>query len=355
MARPLRINLPGVFHHVMNRSILGLHIFSEDADCLFFINLLHKFSLRYNIVVIAYSLMPNHFHLFVYDPDGNLSEFMHDLSATFASAYNCRHERYGHVFQGRFKSQVVDSSKYARVVSRYIHLNIVNTSRHVNASVEEKLELLKEFRWSSLAYYLYPSAANDIPWFDPTEVLNQFGSDRTEQIKNYMQFVLQGLTMSHDEIRNEVFDHMVEQCVIGSGKFLDKIKDEVRAIPTTNPRAAKLTSVPLDTLEKSVMLMPGINYENLHSRGRGRTVFRNAIIYIASDVSMSKATLTEIGKQFGDLTVSSVSRIIKKVNNALKANGTFRNLLLCMEECLYSRSYDRLASLDISCIRTSYG
>ena len=355
MARPLRINLPGVFHHVMNRSILGLHIFSEDADCLLFINLLHKFSLRYNIVVIAYALMPNHFHLFVYDPDGNLSEFMHDLSATFASAYNCRHERYGHVFQGRFKSQVVDSSKYARDLSRYIHLNIVNTSRYADASVEEKIKLLKEFRWSSLAYYLSPGSANDIPWFDPQEVLNQFGSGYAEQIKNYMQYLLQGLTMSPDDIRGEVFDHMVEQCVIGDGEFLDKIKDLVRTIPTTNPRAAKLTSVPLNTLEESVMLMSGINYENLHSRGRGRTAYRNAIIYLASDVSMSKATLTEIGKQFGGLTVSSVSRIIQKVNNALTANGPFRNLLLCMEECLYSRSYDRLASLDSSCIRTAYG
>ena len=355
MARPLRINLPGLFHHVMNRGNACLQIFFEDADYYLFLNALHTFSIRYNIVVIAFSIMPNHFHLFVYDPEGNLSKFMHDLSSTFAAKYNRRHNQAGHVFQGRFKSQVVDSSKYARVVSRYIHLNIVNTRQFADASVEEKIELLKEFRWSSLAYYLSPSAANDIPWFDPTEVLNQFGSDRTEQIKNYMQFVLQGLTMSHDEIRNEVFDNVVEQCVIGSGKFLDKIKDEVRAIPTTNPRAAKLTSVPLDTLEESVMLMPGINYENLHSRGRGRTAFRNAIIYLASDVSMSKATLTEIGKQFGDLTVSSVSRIIKKVNNALTANGTFRNLLLCMEECLYSRSYDRLASLDISCIRTSYG
>jgi putative transposase len=339
----------------MNRSILGLQIFLEEADCLLFIQLLHIFSVRYNIVVIAYSLMPNHFHLFVYDTDGNLSRFMHDLTSSLASAYNRRHNRYGPVLQGRFKSEVVDSSKYGRVLSRYIHLNIVNTRRFADESVEEKIQVLKEYRWSSLAHYLSPDTANDIPWFDPTEVLNQFGSDLSEQIKNYMHFLLQGLTMSVDEIRGEVFDHMVEQCVIGDGEFLDTIKDKVRNMKTTNPKAARLTSIPLETLEESVMLMSGVSYENLHSRGRGRTAYRNAVIYLASEVSMSKATLTEIGKQFGGLTVSSVSRIIQTVNKALAASGTFRNLLLCMKEYLYSHSYTRLALLDISCIRTAYG
>jgi REP element-mobilizing transposase RayT len=339
----------------MNRGNACLQIFFDDADYYLFINALHIFSLRYKIVVIAFSIMPNHFHLFLYDPEGKLSEFMHDMLSTFASNYNRKNNRVGHVFQGRFKSQVVDSSRYARDLSRYIHLNPVNTRQYVEASIEEKAKLLKEFRWSSLAYYLSPGVVKEKTWFNPREILDQFGSDRTEQIKNYMQYVVQGLAMSPDDIRSMVFDHVVEQCVIGDGMFLDKIKDEVRAIPTTNPKAAKLTSVPLDTLEKSVMLIPSINYENLHSRGRGRTAYRNAIIYLASNVSMSKATLTDIGKHFGGLTVSSVSRIIRKVNYSFTTNGIFRNLLLCMEECLYSRSYNRFASLDISCIRTAYG
>lgn len=355
MARPLRINLPGLFHHVMSRGNARMQVFYDDADYLLLVNSIFFFSKRYNIIIIAFSIMPNHFHLFLYDSEGNLSDFMHDVLSTFAANYNRKNNRVGHVFQGRFKSQVVDSTNYAVTLSLYIHLNPVNISKYADASIEEKTEILMHYRWSSLLYYISSGNIHHLPNFNPGEVLGHFGADQAEQIKNYVEYIKTSLSKSVDDIRSSVFDHMTEQCIIGDPSFTEDIKDIVRTMPTTNPKAEKLTSVPLDTIEQSVLSIPGVNYFKLHARGYGKTAIRNTIIYLASKVSMTKCTLTKIGQHFGNLSVSSVSKIIRKVDESYVTDGLFRNLIVCMEECLYTHAYTRFAYLDISCIRSAYG
>jgi hypothetical protein len=299
--------------------------------------------------------MPNHFHLFLHTTEANLSRFMQRLQSTFAICYNIKRQRVGHLFQGRFKSQVVDSTAYACVLSRYIHLNPVNTSQYVDCSLEDKAELLKNCPWSSLAYYCNPTAAADIPWLDTQEVLNHFGSNTEEQIRNYTQYLEQSLVTSLDDIRNAVFGEVVEQSIIGDDTFVETIKNILHNAHSTHPIARKIMSIPLETLETSLLSIPGIGYGDLHARGRGKTALRDTTLFLASLVSVSKVSLTEIGSYYGGLTVSSVSRIIRTVKNRFIADGSFRNLLLCLEECLQAQSYDRITSLDISCIRNAYG
>jgi len=354
MARPLRIDEAGLYFHVMNRGNNRLPYCSDDDDYTLFINTLFEVCHAYNIVLLAFSLMPNHFHLFLHTTEANLSRFMQRLQSTFAIRYNLKHQQVGHLFQGRFKSQVVDSTAYACVLSRYIHLNPVNTSHYADYSLEDKADLLKNYPWSSLSYYLNPSAAADIPWLDTQEVLSHFGSDADEQVRNYTQYLEQSLAVSSDDIRGAVFDEVVEQSIIGSDEFVDSIKDLLYDSRNTHPLARKILSIPLDTLETSLLSIPGIAYADLHARGRGKTAVRNTALFLASLVSVSKVSLTEIGRYYGGLTVSSVSRIIQKVKSRVLSDGSFRNLLLCIEECLH-QSYDRVSSLDISCIRNAYG
>jgi hypothetical protein len=299
--------------------------------------------------------MPNHFHLFLHTTEANLSRFMQRLLSTFAIRYNIKHNRTGHVFQGRFKSQVVDSSAYACVLSRYIHLNPVNTDHYAEASIEEKAEALEHWPWSSLNYYCTPSVTADISWLDPSEILDNFGNNSDEQINNYIRYLEQSLVTSPAEIRSAVFDAVVDQSIIGSGTFIDGIKDILKDSKYSHPLARKIMSVPLDILESSLLSIPDITYADLHARGRGKTAVRDVTLFLAGSISVSKVSLTEIGRYFGNLTVSSVSRIIRKVNDLCVTNGPLRNLLLCLEECLRSRSYDRISSLDISCIHSAYG
>ena len=73
----------------------------------------------------CYVLMENHFHLVVMTPEGNLSQWMHQLKTAYTVYFSRRHQVVGHQFQGRFKSTVIEAEKYLLEVSRYLHLNPV--------------------------------------------------------------------------------------------------------------------------------------------------------------------------------------------------------------------------------------
>jgi REP element-mobilizing transposase RayT len=75
----------------------------------------------------CYVLMENHFHLVAATPEGNLSKWMHQLKTAYTVYFNRRHQVVGHLFQGRFKSTVIEAEKYLLEVSRYLHLNPVES------------------------------------------------------------------------------------------------------------------------------------------------------------------------------------------------------------------------------------
>jgi REP element-mobilizing transposase RayT len=355
MARPLRINKAGLYYHAMNRGNNKQQIFFSDDDYALFVEILFDSCLVYNIVLHAFTLMPNHFHLFFHTTHANLSRFMQRLCTTFAIRYNLRHNRVGHLFQGRFKSQVVDSPSYACVLSRYIHLNPVNTDQYAGSSLEEKAALLTTWRWSSFYYYFNPAAAAGIPCLDVQEVLSHFGASPADQKKHYSRYLQEGLACSSEDIRNAVFDNLVEQSIIGDDTFVDHIKDLLDAVDREHPISGKLFSIPLDIMAAAYASLPGVALDDLRARGRGATAIRNPGIFLASLVSVSAVSLTEIGHYFGGLSVSRVSKIVRALMLRFKTDAPFRTLMLSLEECLRSRSYDRIASLDTTCLRQAYG
>lgn len=125
MARPLRIEFPGGLYHVTARGNGRQSIFDDDTDCARFLKVLTSVVSRYNVICHAYCLMGNHYHLLLETPEGNLSRAMRQLNGVYSQAFNRRHQRPGHVFQGRFHAQVVDKDDYLRTVCRYIVLNPV--------------------------------------------------------------------------------------------------------------------------------------------------------------------------------------------------------------------------------------
>ena len=98
--------------------------------------------------------MNNHFHLVFETPEGNCSKFMHSLSTSYTVYYNLRHNRHGHLFDGRYKSRLVDGDEYLLSLSRYVHLNPVKVMRMRNKSLEQKLPYLRQYSWSSYAGYI---------------------------------------------------------------------------------------------------------------------------------------------------------------------------------------------------------
>ncbi len=109
MSRPPRIEFAGAVHLVRARGDRREEIFRDDRDRSKFVGYLSEGAERYKVEVHCYVLMENHFHLVGTTPDGNLSKWMHQLKSAYTVFFNRRHQVVGHLFQGRFKSTVIES------------------------------------------------------------------------------------------------------------------------------------------------------------------------------------------------------------------------------------------------------
>ena len=123
-------------------------IFRDDRDRWKFLGYLAEGAERYRIKVYCYVLMENHFHLVVMTPEGKLSQWMHQLKTAYTVYFNRRHQVVGHLFQGRFKSTVIEAEKYLLEVSRYLHLNPVRGVVLGQGTPMERRKRLREYRWS---------------------------------------------------------------------------------------------------------------------------------------------------------------------------------------------------------------
>jgi putative transposase len=125
MARPLRVHIPGVLYHVMSRGNARQKIFLDADDYVRFLARLTVTAARFDVRCRAYCLMVTHFHLLLEPNRFPLSRMMQQLNSSYSQWFNRRHDRIGHVLQGRFKSPMIDGADYFRRVLRYIALNPV--------------------------------------------------------------------------------------------------------------------------------------------------------------------------------------------------------------------------------------
>jgi REP element-mobilizing transposase RayT len=170
----------GIFH-ITSRGNRRQSIFFEDADREWFLYFLEHTVKRFDWTCNAYCLMDNHVHLLVETPKENLSEGMQWLLGRYALDFNWRHGLDGHLFQGRFKSQVVDSNWHLLELARYIVLNPVRAGMCAAAA---------DWPWSS---YGASVGATDAPTFLALDwLLSQFGRQPDAARATYAAFVSAG-------------------------------------------------------------------------------------------------------------------------------------------------------------------
>lgn len=147
MGRQLRINIPNLTYHILNRGNNKQIIFHDNSDYEYYLRLIKRYKDKYNLNLYHLSLMPNHVHFqLLFTKEGDLSKFMHRLTVAHTWYYNKKYETVGHVWQGRFKNPVVDTDEYFLRCGLYIELNAVR------AGLVEKPE---DWRWSSFNFYAF--------------------------------------------------------------------------------------------------------------------------------------------------------------------------------------------------------
>lgn len=209
MARPLRIEFAGALYHVMSRGNERRRVVKDDADRSRRLYWLRRTVETYGWRLHAFVLMDNHEHLFVETPEANLSAGMQHLNGSYTGYYNRRHRRSGHLFQGRYKAQLIENEGHFQEVSRYIHLN------PVRAKVVDRPE---NWRWSS--YRGYHRGARRLPWVTYSRVLGEFGRNAERAMREYRQFVAAGV----GAMPPCPWAESVAGLVVGGERFVERIR-----------------------------------------------------------------------------------------------------------------------------------
>ena len=150
MGRAWRIEFEGAFYHVLSRGNEKRDIFFDDDDRRQFLDTVGEMSGRFIVDIFAYVLMDNHYHLLLRTMRANLSKAMQWFGTTYTRRFNNRHSRSGHLFQGRYKSLIIENDAYLTQLSCYIHRN------PLRAGIVKRLA---DYRWNSYKVYAYGNKA----------------------------------------------------------------------------------------------------------------------------------------------------------------------------------------------------
>jgi len=153
MARAPRIEFEGAVYHITARGNERRLIYRSDEDRRLFLETLEQMRARFGIMLHCFCLMPNHFHLVIETPLGNLSRAMAWLQTTYTARFNRKYRRAGHLFQGRYKAHLVEADAYGMELLRYIHLNPVRPRKKSDPVPVERTKTLEAYEWSSHGDY----------------------------------------------------------------------------------------------------------------------------------------------------------------------------------------------------------
>ncbi len=290
MARQLRAEIAGGVYHIINRGNDRQEIFKDSRHYEKFISILEENAERFEIKVYGYVLMSNHFHLLVEITEENLSRFMHAITSGYATYFSKANQSSGPVFQGRYKSIIIDKDNYLLELSRYIHLN------PYRAGMEKKIG---EYRWSSLTDYVSGKKGNK--WLCKKAVLKYFKGSDSAKRELYKKFLKEGLLLEDKTYPVELYCGFIG----GAKEFVNEVLKQldIRKMSTeVSFRRCFERQIDIDDILKKVAKEYGVDEEDILA---GTVAGRVQAIYLCK--KMTSMANREIGKLFG-ITYSAVSK-----------------------------------------------
>jgi len=304
MARAWRIEYEGALYHVLSRGNQKQDIVTNDDDRQLFLTTAGEMAERFDIDIFAYVLMDNHYHLLFRTQRANLCRSMQWFGATYTKRFNLRHNRSGHLFQGRYKNMLVQNDAYLLQLSYYIHRNPLRAGMVMR---------LADYKWSSYRAYAYAQRHQN--WLNTKAILTQFMNvkDQHQAYRENMQKYAKEEQRVWEDLRHGIF--------VGSEKFVKKIKKHY------------LPDMPHAELPSQKQVIKDVEVETVLSKAAGllkcdlklfrksrritksTKVDRDLLIYIAWQLGVT--TNQEIGEKFG-LSYSAVSQRVKIIKEMLK-------------------------------------
>ncbi len=310
MARPWRIEYEGALYHVLSRGNQNQDIFLIDEDRRSFLRTLGQMSERFDVDIFVYVLMGNHYHLLLRTNKANLSKSMQWLGTAYTTRFNVRHSRNGHLFQGRYKSIIVENDSYLLQLSYYIHRNPLRAG---------SVKRLIDYRWSSYPAYAYNRRQPE--WLNTALILSQFNA--ADKHRSYRENV-----QKYSDEKRRIWEDVRHGLFYGTQAFTDHIKgtylkDEPnRDIPAqkqllNDRKPAELLRSAAEILECDLRrLKQGRRITNPDKTNR------DLLIYLLWQTG--RFSNSEIGERFG-LTYSSVTRRVDALKNRLERDEELKS------------------------------
>ena len=204
MARPIRIEFPGELYHLTARGNSRKPVFLDDQDKNIFLQILARSLSDYNGIRHAYCLMTIH-HLLLETPENNLSQIMKQINGLYTQRFNRKHRSIGHVFQGKFKSILVDKDTYLLELCRYFVCNPVRTGM---------VDSPGKYHWSSFNAIAGQVKCSDFLTTD--WILKQFTKTRPRVQAEYRRFIL--AVTQGESVRKDLRG----QCLLGGKEFITR-------------------------------------------------------------------------------------------------------------------------------------
>ena len=307
MARSLRIDYPETFYHVLSRGNEKRDIFYGDLDYVQFLTILGRMVERFGLEVHAYVLMSNHYHLLVRTKDANLSRAIQWLGVSYSVWFNRRHSRTGHLFQGRFKSFLVQDEHYFTAMCLYIHGN------PVRAGVTTRLS---GYPWSSFPAYAGNAARP--PWLTTRVVLGMYGSSH-HRFEQEQRLFLEKRPHPLEDLRHGLYlgaESFAEECLQRADEEQHVEKPQYRSLLRSRDAAAAAVEI-LGWLGES-------NPTPLLHRQRIRSVNRDVAIYALYHLGAYRNR--DIGRVFG-IGYTAVSAVVRRAQKHLESDPALQKTL----------------------------
>ncbi len=298
MSRPLRIEYPEAWYHVMNRGRKTENIFLTNNDRTAFIKLLQETVVGWNLKISAYCLMPNHYHLLVQTPNGNLARCMRHINGVYTQRFNRSHEEEGQLFCGRYKAVLVEDDSHLLEVLRYIHRNPLKV---------DTVKSFQDYPWSSHRGYL--SMAKKYAWLHKDYLLTMLSEKKSRQKAAYIDFV----SLDEPEEIEKFYSQKKLPSILGSDSFKEFLKEKFAHMGFQKeiPESKIFSTSPKDVI-LAVCKYYKVSESELLASKRGTTnVPRDMAIYLVRQ--HCRETLPSVGRYFGIENYSTVSSVIERV------------------------------------------
>jgi len=297
MSRPLRVEFEGALYHVTSRGNARQNIYEDDTDRHRFLELLAREIHQHRWFCYAYCLMGNHYHLLIETPEANLRRGMARLNGMYSQWFNRRHLRVGHLFQGRYKTILVEKESHFLRLCRYVVLN------PVRAGLVARVD---QWEWSSYRPTAY--GGDSASWLSTNWILSQFGTDSARAQRAYRRFVAEGAgePSPWEELRGQIY--------LGGERFLKEMSQRIKNLPReqVSEEVMRPDRPTIEQIYTGVAGAAGVSRDALLDRHVRKDVFQVTVYLLRRACNLPIKQVAALGK----VSVPRISQIQRQIEDS---------------------------------------